>query len=161
LLADKLNTNLVYIGRELRKIGLNLTRQITVADDKEEIEQVFKEAISRADIVITTGGLGPTFDDLTRESMAKVLRKKLVFNREVMEAIALHFAVRGCKMPKANERQAYIIKGAKVIPNKVGTAPGMLLELGVKREASGGKRVRFALHSSRLTVIYCQDLQES
>lgn len=153
LLEDRLNTNVVYIGEKLKSIGLNLARQITVADDKKEIEEVLRQAISRSDMVITTGGLGPTFDDLTRETVAKVLKKKLVFKREVMEAIAMWFAVRDLKMPKDNERQAYIIKGARVIPNKVGTAPGMIIELGGKRKALGGEQTRLTPHSSRLTVI--------
>lgn len=139
LLEDRLNTNVIYIGEKLKSIGLNLARQITVADDKKETEEVLCQAISRSDIVITTGGLGPTFDDLTRETVAKVLKKKLVFKREVMEAIAMWFAVRDLKMPKDNERQAYIIKGARVIPNKVGTAPGMMLQ-GREQRAEGRKQ---------------------
>jgi len=128
LLKGKVNTDNAYLGEQLDSIGLTVDRETTVADDREKIESVLQEALNRSDIVITTGGLGPTFDDLTREVMAKVLKKKLIFDGEVMHQIAAHFAKRDLEMPKNNERQAYIIEGAEVITNKVGTAPGMIVE---------------------------------
>ncbi len=131
------------MGEKLDSIGLAIDRETTVADDREKIEGVLQEVLNRSDIVITTGGLGPTFDDLTREVMAKVLKKKLVFDPEVMHQIAAHFAKRDLEMPKNNERQAYIIEGAKVIPNKMGTAPGMIVErktmAGSKSKVQKGK----------------------
>lgn len=136
LLKGKVNTDNAYLGEKLDSIGLAIDRETTVADDREKIEGVLEEALNRSDIVITTGGLGPTFDDLTREVMAKVLKKKLVFDPEVMHQIAAHFAKRDLEMPKNNERQAYIIEGAKVIPNKIGTAPGMIVE---RRTKAGSK----------------------
>ena len=128
LLKGKINTDIAYLGERLDSIGLTIDRETTVGDDMKKIEATLREALNRADILITTGGLGPTFDDLTRDAMAKVLKKKLVFHGEVMHQIAAHFAKRNLEMPKENERQAYIIEGAKVVPNKVGTAPGMILE---------------------------------
>lgn len=143
LLKGKVNTDNAYLGEKLDSIGLAIDRETTVADDREKIEGVLQEVLNRSDIVITTGGLGPTFDDLTREVMAKVLKKKLVFDPEVMHQIAAHFAKRDLEMPKNNERQAYIIEGAKVIPNKVGTAPGMIVErktmAGSKSKVQKGK----------------------
>jgi len=143
LLKGKVNTDNAYLGEKLDSIGLAIDRETTVADDREKIESVLQEALNRSDIIITTGGLGPTFDDLTREVMAKVLKKKLVFDPEVMHQIAAHFAKRDLEMPKNNERQAYIIEGAKVIPNKVGTAPGMIVErktmAGSKPKVQKGK----------------------
>jgi len=136
LLKGKINTDIAYLGEKLDSIGLTIERETTVCDDREKIESVLGEALDRSDIMITTGGLGPTFDDLTRDVMAKVLKKKLVFDSEVMHQIAAHFAMRDLEMPKENERQAYIIEGARVIPNKVGTAPGMILE---RRSKAGGK----------------------
>ena len=136
LLKGKINTDIAYLGEKLDSIGLTIERETTVSDDGEKIESVFQEALDRSDIMITTGGLGPTFDDLTRDVMAKVLKKKLVFDGEVMHQIAAHFAMRDLEMPKENERQAYIIEGARVIPNKVGTAPGMILE---RRAKAGAK----------------------
>jgi nicotinamide-nucleotide amidase len=135
LLKGKINTDTAYLGEKLDSIGLTIEREITVGDDREKIESVLREVLNRADIIITTGGLGPTFDDLTREVMAKVLKKKLVFDREVMHEIAAHFAKRELEMPKENERQAYIIEGARVIPNKVGTAPGMVVEKRSKADS--------------------------
>lgn len=135
LLKGKINTDTAYLGEKLDSIGLTIERETTVGDDREKIESVLREVLNRADIIITTGGLGPTFDDLTREVMAKVLKKKLVFDREVMHEIAAHFAKRELEMPKENERQAYIIEGARVIPNKVGTAPGMVVEKRSKADS--------------------------
>lgn len=132
LLKGKINTDNAYLGEKLDSIGLAIDRETTVGDSREKIESVLQEALNRSDIIITTGGLGPTFDDLTREVMAKVLKKKLVFDREVMHQIAAHFAKRDLEMPKDNEKQAYIIEGAKVIPNKVGTAPGIVVERKTK-----------------------------
>jgi len=136
LLKGKINTDIAYLCEKLDSIGLTVERETTVGDDREKIESVLREVLDRSDIMITTGGLGPTFDDLTREVMAKVLKKKLVFDSEVMHQIAAHFATRDLEMPKENERQAYIIEGARVIPNKVGTAPGMILE---RRSKAGAK----------------------
>jgi len=135
LLKGKINTDIAYLGEKLDSIGLTVERETTVGDDREKIGSVLQEALNRADIIITTGGLGPTFDDLTREVMAKVLKKKLVFDKEVMHQIAAHFAKRDLEMPKENERQAYIIEGAKVIPNKIGTAPGMIVERRTKADS--------------------------
>ncbi len=135
LLKGKVNTDNAYLGEKLDSIGLAVDRETTVADDRGKIEGVLQEAVNRSDIIITTGGLGPTFDDLTREAMVKVLKRKLVFDPEVMHQIAAHFAKRDLEMPKDNERQAYIIEGAKVIPNKVGTAPGMIVERKTKMGA--------------------------
>ncbi len=132
LLKGKINTDIAYLGEKLDSIGLAIDRETTVGDNQEKIESVLQEALNRSDIIITTGWLGPTFDDLTRDAMAKVLKKKLVFDREVMHQIAAHFAKRDLEMPKDNEKQAYIIEGAKVIPNKVGTAPGMVVERKTK-----------------------------
>ncbi|MFQ5866543.1 MAG: competence/damage-inducible protein A [bacterium] len=132
LLKGKINTDIAFLGEKLDSIGLTIERETTVGDDREKIESVLREALNRSDIIITTGGLGPTFDDLTREAMARVLKKKLIFDRQVMHQIAGHFAKRDLEMPKENERQAYIIESARVIPNKVGTAPGMVVERRTK-----------------------------
>jgi nicotinamide-nucleotide amidase len=136
LLTGKLNSNAGYIGDKLGAIGLDLALAITVGDDRKEIDKVLADSISRADIIITTGGLGPTFDDLTREAVAKALNRNLALNREVLGAIAQVFIKRNVEMPKNNERQAYIIEGAKVLPNPLGTAPGQIIELENKKAKS-------------------------
>lgn len=129
LLSGKLNTNVGYIGEKLNSLGILLDCTTTVPDETGTMEQVFREVFSRSDITIITGGLGPTFDDLTRDIAAKALDKKLILDREILQNIAQHFVKRGVEMPKENEKQAYIIEGAKAIPNALGTAPGQIIEL--------------------------------
>ena len=135
LLEGKLNTNNAHICEKLNGIGLRVNLEISVPDDRGKLKEVLESSLNRSDILITTGGLGPTFDDFTKDIMAQVLRKKLVFNREVMHRIAAHFVQRNLTMPKNNESQAYVIDGAAVIPNNVGTAPGMIIE-----ETRGGEK---------------------
>ncbi|MFH1238621.1 MAG: competence/damage-inducible protein A [bacterium] len=136
LLMGHLNTDSAFIGQKLAELGIKLNLETSVRDDKTNMETIFQEALKRSSLIIITGGLGPTFDDLTRPVLADVLEKKLLFNKEVMGAIAYLFAQRDIVMPKENEKQAYIIEGTKVIPNKTGTAPGMIIELNNK-PASG------------------------
>lgn len=137
LLSDKVNTNINLLAEKLATIGLSISRQITVGDNPEEIKEIFAESLNRAQIIISTGGLGPTFDDYTRDVVAKVLKRKLIFNREVMSAIARHFIERNIEMPEENEKQACIIQGAEVIPNKVGTAPGQIIECDIVTQRHG------------------------
>ncbi|MFH1368691.1 MAG: competence/damage-inducible protein A [Elusimicrobiota bacterium] len=133
LLTGKLNSNVSYLGDRLSSIGLDFSRVITSGDDRKEIERVFSESINRSDIIISTGGLGPTFDDLTREAVAKVLDRPLALDRETLSAITQHFIKRNVEMPKNNERQAYVVEGAKILQNAFGTAPGQIIEI------AGGK----------------------
>lgn len=129
LLMGHLNSDSAFIGQKLAELGIKLNLETSVRDDKTAMEGLFHEALKRSSLIIVTGGLGPTFDDLTRSVLAQVLKKKLLFNKEVMESIAYHFAQRDIEMPKENEKQAYLLEGAEVIPNKLGTAPGMIIEL--------------------------------
>ncbi len=137
LLEGKLNTNAGYIGERLSTLGLSLEYIVTVGDTPAHMESALDTAIKRSAVIIITGGLGPTFDDITREAVAKVAGKKLVLNREALSAIAAMFVKRGIDMPKNNERQAYVIDGAKILPNPMGTAPGQLLVL--KKEGKENK----------------------
>lgn len=142
LLTGKLNTNIGYLGDRLASIGLDPSLVLTIGDDKAEIEKAFAGSIERADVVIATGGLGPTFDDLTRECLAAALGRKLELNREALSAIAGHFVRRNVEMPKSNEKQAYVIEGAKLLPNSHGTAPGQLIEIeGGKGKAKKPSKV--------------------
>jgi len=129
LLEGKLNTNASYIGEKLGTLGLGLEYITTVADTPAQLEHAIDNAIKRSAVVIITGGLGPTFDDLTREAVSKVTGKKLILNREALSAIARMFVNRGIDMPKNNERQAYLLDGAKLLPNPLGTAPGQCLTI--------------------------------
>ncbi|MCB4792848.1 MAG: competence/damage-inducible protein A [Elusimicrobia bacterium] len=127
LLSGKINTNVSYLGEKLGSIGLGLAYETSVGDKIEDISAVFENAIKRSQIIIATGGLGPTFDDLTREAVSRVLDRPLTLKRELLSSIARYFLERKIEMPKNNERQAYIIEGAEVIPNLLGTAPGQIL----------------------------------
>lgn len=129
LLFDRLNTNINLISEILLNIGLKITRCIIVGDNKKEIQETFLKTFEKADLIIITGGLGPTFDDVTREAISETLGKKLVFKEEIWEEIKEKFRRRNIfEIPEINKRQAYIIEGSKIIENKNGTAPGQILE---------------------------------
>ena len=135
LLEGKLNTNSSYIGERLDTLGLSLDYIVTVGDGLEKLETAIENALKRSAVVIVTGGLGPTFDDITREAVSKATGRKLVLNREALSSIAAMFVKRGVDMPKNNERQAYMLEGAKVLANPLGTAPGQFLKI----EKTAGK----------------------
>ncbi|MBK8574149.1 MAG: hypothetical protein IPN90_00180 [Elusimicrobia bacterium] len=129
LLMGKLNTHGAYFSSLLEEGGLPLARETTVSDDPTEMEWLFRETWKRAQVIVVTGGLGPTFDDLTRDVWAKVCGRKLVLRPEILAVIAERFRRRGTPMPPANRRQAYLIEGARPLANAHGTAPGQLLEV--------------------------------
>ena len=129
LLFDRVNTNINLISKILLQYGFKISKCTIIGDDKEEIKKVFLNSFNKADILIITGGLGPTFDDLTREGIAEALNRKLIFDEKVWEGIKEKFKKRNIvEVPEINKRQAYIIEGSKVIENINGTAPGMLIE---------------------------------
>lgn len=120
------NTNASYLSKKLISVGIDLFYHTTVDDDNVRLYTVLKRAMRRSDIVITTGGLGPTVDDLTLEVIAQALQKKLVLNHLILKDIKQHFRRRHLDMPKENVRQALIPEGAKPLKNEVGTAPGLI-----------------------------------
>jgi nicotinamide-nucleotide amidase len=128
LLGQIIDTNSSYIARRLAEHGIDLIQTSTVGDDLSRIEEVLREAIHRSSVVITTGGLGPTEDDLTREGVAKVFQRSLVFQPHLMEQIEAMFKRRGFRMAENNRKQAYIPEGAIPIENPKGTAPGFIME---------------------------------
>lgn len=130
LLGQVTNTHVGYFGEKLLDLGLRINRQITVPDG-EIIKEILAEAISRADIILVTGGLGPTSDDLTRELSAELLELELIEDEGVMGAIRLRFEEAGVAMPAANRRQAMVPEGAEVLVNNNGTAPGLYLTAGI------------------------------
>ncbi|MBI4396096.1 MAG: competence/damage-inducible protein A [Elusimicrobia bacterium] len=132
LLMGKVNTHGAYLSRQLERLGLGLLREVTVGDDAGEMRRVFAEAWRRSDIVISTGGLGPTFDDITRDVWAKVLRRPLRFHPHVFQRIEAGFRARGLRMPEENRRQAFVLAGARVLQNGNGTAPGQVLRVNGK-----------------------------
>jgi nicotinamide-nucleotide amidase len=128
LLGQIVDTNTSYIGRSLAENGIELVQTTTVGDDLHRMKEAIKEAIARSQIIITTGGIGPTEDDLTREAMAEVVQRPLVFQPRLMEQIEALFKRRGFRMAENNRKQAYIPEGAVPIENPKGTAPGFIVE---------------------------------
>lgn len=128
LTSLKPETNSIHISQRLEEVGISLAFKTICGDREEDIINALKTARSRAQIIIITGGLGPTDDDLTRQAVSKFLGRELVFKEEIVERIAGRYRMRGKEMPEINVRQAFIIDGSEVINNPVGTAPGMWIE---------------------------------
>jgi len=128
LLGLTVNSHLAFIGQQLGRRGVQLQRNATVTDDADAIAREFREAWARADVVITTGGLGPTCDDRTRDALAAELGQKLVFDPAIEKTIADRFAAFGRKMGANNLRQAYRFERGDILPNAHGTAPGLWVE---------------------------------
>ncbi|MDP3073095.1 MAG: CinA family nicotinamide mononucleotide deamidase-related protein [Opitutaceae bacterium] len=128
LLGLTANGHLTFIGAQLGRRGALLQRNVTITDEADAIEAQFRESWARADVVITTGGLGPTCDDRTRDVVAAVLGQKLVFEESIKRAIEERFARFGRKMTDNNLKQAYTFERGEVLPNANGTAPGLWAE---------------------------------
>lgn len=130
LLGELTDTNSVYIARVLRDLGINLFFMTSVGDNEQRIADAIKLALSRAQIVITCGGLGPTVDDKTRQAVAHATSRGLTFHQELLDAISARFAGFGVTMTENNRQQAYLPDNAVVIENAVGTAPSFIVEVG-------------------------------
>jgi nicotinamide-nucleotide amidase len=130
LLGHIVDTNTSYLARKLNLIGLDIAFHTTVGDNYVRISDVLCQAVKRADLVMTAGGLGPTQDDLTREVIADLVGVPLTFKQELMDHIESIFRRLGYRMPENNKKQAFIPAGAIPIPNEVGTAPGFIVEKG-------------------------------
>jgi len=128
MLGFTVNSHLNYIARQLAEIGLRLDRQTTVADDRIEMRAAIADALQRSNIILITGGLGPTSDDFTRDVVAELLGRKLVRDDTIAAAIAERFRKRGIRMPDSVNVQALVPVGAQVLPNPNGTAPGLAIE---------------------------------
>ena len=128
LLGLTANSHLTFIGQQLGRHGALLTRNVTITDEADAIAAQFRESWARADVVITTGGLGPTCDDRTRDVIAVVLGQKLVFEPAIEKAISDRFASFGRKMTENNLKQAYVFERGEVLTNANGTAPGLWVE---------------------------------
>ncbi len=125
---EKVDTNSLYVARKLMEYGILMNMKMLVGDDMEQLTWAIKNSSKRAQLVVITGGLGPTEDDITREATANALKKELVFKEEIMEWIKGLFQKRAIKMPEINTRQAFVIEGAEVLPNALGTAPGQYID---------------------------------
>ena len=128
LLGDIVNTNAAYIARELARIGIDLYHQTVVGDNPERLKRALNDAFDRADLVVTTGGLGPTFDDVTKETVAAYFGKKMVRNQEAMDRIASYYEKRGIELTDNTKKQADLPEGCIVFQNNHGTAPGLAME---------------------------------
>jgi competence/damage-inducible protein CinA-like protein len=129
LLGNVLNTHQQWLCQRLFEAGYRVERQVCVPDTGEAIQAAIREALARADVVICTGGLGPTSDDLTRDLVAQMLGRKLLMDEQVRGEIRNFFAKRNRPQPARTEVQALVPEGARVLPNAVGTAPGLAMEV--------------------------------
>ncbi|MFH1715219.1 MAG: competence/damage-inducible protein A [Elusimicrobiota bacterium] len=134
LLRGHINTNNAYISEKLSSIGIFPWRHVSVVDDETALENIFSAAFSESDLIIITGGLGPTFDDITRDIAGKVLGVNFITDKMVLDSITKYFADRKIRMPENNKRMAQVFEGANVIINSVGTAPGMILNTNYKNK---------------------------
>ncbi len=128
LLGEIVDTNTRYIARNLRDLGVDLYRTITIGDNVERIAETIRESMARAEIVITTGGLGPTVDDPTRQAVALAAGDELEFREELWEQIARRVSLYGRKPSENQKRQAYVPQGSIALENPVGTAPCFIVE---------------------------------
>ncbi|HEX5435086.1 MAG TPA: competence/damage-inducible protein A [Candidatus Angelobacter sp.] len=123
------DTNSLYLTQKLNELGVEVSFKTVVGDRREHLTLAVRTALSRADILILMGGLGPTEDDLTRECAAQALGRRLERDEQIVQGLRARFATRGWKMSQNNERQGDVIRGAEVLPNARGTAPGQFLHI--------------------------------
>lgn len=128
LLGDIVNTDAAFISRRLAALGINQYHQSVVGDNPIRLEESLKLALSRSDLVIMTGGLGPTYDDLTKETAAKLMGRSMYLHEESLERMMARFEKRGIAMTENNKKQALMPQGAVVFKNDYGTAPGLAIE---------------------------------
>jgi nicotinamide-nucleotide amidase len=126
----RVDTNSLFITERLNTIGYDVRLKAVVADDVDEMAHVVESALAWADLIVITGGLGPTEDDMTRDAVARVLGTSLDVDESIVDRLRDRFARRGMTMPEINRRQAMVPRGADVLPNPNGTAPGLWLEKG-------------------------------
>ena len=143
--STKIDTNSLFLTQRLASLGIEVTGKTVVGDDRQHLESAIRGALGRAGLVITTGGLGPTRDDVTREAAAAVTGRPLLLNDEILQTLEARYRDRGMAFLENNRCQAYMLAGAEPIPNGPGAAPGAYLELegavlvmlpGVPREMS-------------------------
>ena len=132
LLGDIVNTNAQYLAKQLADMGIFVYHQTVVGDNPQRLEKAYQAAFDRVNLVITTGGLGPTKDDLTKEIAAAYFKKELVLDKSALEQIEEYFIHRKRKMAKGNIKQAYFPQGAHLLENPNGTAPGCIVEADKK-----------------------------
>lgn len=128
--STRLDTNSLFLSTRLDALGIELRAKSVVGDDRTALAEHFRQALSRVDLVVLTGGLGPTSDDVTREAVAEVLELELVEDGGILTALEQRFVRRGLRMPAVNRQQAQVPRGARPLDNPNGTAPGLWIERG-------------------------------
>jgi nicotinamide-nucleotide amidase len=128
LTPDKIDTNSLFLTEELNRLGIEVVRKTVVGDDRALLLEAFRDAVNRVPLIIASGGLGPTEDDLTRETVAELLGRKLVRNDAIVRSIEARFRSFGRQMPDSNVRQAMVPEGGEPLDNPRGTAPGLWIE---------------------------------
>lgn len=123
------NSNASFLSRRLWAAGIPVRESVVVADEEDSIREALERVLNKSEIIILTGGLGPTDDDVTREAVAGILGLKMSLNKEWLEKMESFFLKRGITMPEGNKKQAMVIEGSLMLPNKKGTAPGAILEV--------------------------------
>lgn len=128
LMGEVINTNAFYLARKLAELGINHHHQVVVGDNPDRLYKQVLESKKRSDILIFTGGLGPTYDDLTKEVVAKAFHRELIYHQDIGQKIQEYFDHKKEVMPENNEKQAMIPVGAHIFENEHGTAPGIAIE---------------------------------
>jgi len=128
LAPDRTDTNSLWLTEKLNRLGIEVKLKTIVGDDDARLEEAIKDAVRRSKVVITTGGLGPTEDDITRKIAARALGRRLLLDEAVLAEIRQRFQSFGVAMPERNSRQAMVIEDAEVLPNPNGTAPGIFID---------------------------------
>ena len=123
LLGQILNTNAKFLSQLFNGVGLNVVEQAVIGDNEARLERLLRQSLEVNDTIVMTGGLGPTKDDLTKHTVAKVLGRELVTDETALEYIESYFKEQKQEMSENNKQQALVIEGATVLPNKVGMAP--------------------------------------
>jgi nicotinamide-nucleotide amidase len=136
--STRVDTNSLFVSERLSSLGIDLRIKSVVGDEREDLADVFRQALTRADVIVLTGGLGPTADDLTRDVVADVLGLAMDEDERIVEKIRARFARRGMTMPEVNRQQAQVPRGAIVLDNPNGTAPGLVIDYDGDR--AGGNR---------------------
>ncbi|MEO7673041.1 MAG: competence/damage-inducible protein A [Pyrinomonadaceae bacterium] len=127
LTPEKTDTNSLWLTGKLNEIGVEVKLKTIVGDDEARLEETIRDAIKRSDIVITTGGLGPTEDDVTRQVSGRAVGRELIYHDEIEADLRERFRRWGREMPEINKRQAFVIDGAEILPNPNGSAVGMMV----------------------------------
>lgn len=128
LLGDIINTNAAYLSVKLSEIGISVFHQTVIGDNAARMSEAVRVALERSDVVITSGGLGPTYDDITKETIAEAVGVDMYYDKSVADRIHEYFEKIGRTMPPSNEKQALVPNGAHVVYNPRGTAPGLILD---------------------------------